>query len=627
MQGAYRAGRRQYAHGEVTGMAWELGQGLERGLLPAMEAASAALNRVVWGPPLLALLLAAGALLTWRTGFFPVRQAPAIAQNTLLALLRSDPQARQSGQGSLSQFQALSTALAATIGTGNIAGVAAAVAAGGPGTVLWMWVSALLGMSLKYAEAALAVRYRRRGPEGRWKSGAMYYLEASFQGRLAPLGRGLACAFALFCALAALGIGNMTQANSLAAALKSGFGLPPALTGAAAAVLVGVVALRGMGAVGRLTERLVPFMAAFYIAACLAILAMNLHRIPHMFSSILENAFDLRAVAGGAGGAAMGRAAVMGLKRGIFSNEAGLGSSAAAHGAARTSSPAQQGMWGVAEVFVDTLVLCSLTAFTILCASSTALPLETALQQVTLQPQFVTLSPAQAPNASAPSLDARLQDAPAGETPAPAPLVTRQARLALPARIDAQAQGPTRAQVYGRSARFASLTPQPGAAVTYGNIALLRGIPLTDPAGNPILDSRGSPHIQGLELQPVEGVALVTYAFSQVFGGAAGQLLCVAVSLFAFSTLLSWSFYGAGAVEYLLGRRAVPFYRALFTGFIWVGAVTRLDLVWEISDTLNGLMALPNLTGLMALSGQVSALTQSYLAQRRQAAAFGAKGA
>ncbi len=588
-------------------MASGLWKALEEGLFPAIAAINEVLNRAVWGVPLLALLLGAGALLTWRTGFFPVRQAPAIARHTLLTLARRDPQARQGRQGSLSQRQALSTALAATIGTGNIAGVAAAVAMGGPGTVLWMWISALLGMSLKYAEAALAVRYRRRGPEGQWKSGAMYYLEASFRGKLAPLGRALAGLFALFCALAALGIGNMAQANSLSSALKSGFGLPPALTGAAAAALVGAIAYRGMGTVGRVTERLVPLMAAFYIAACLAILIKHLDRIPSMMAGILENAFDLRAVAGGAGGAAMARAAVTGFKRGIFSNEAGLGSSATAHGAAQTDCPAQQGMWGVAEVFVDTLVLCSLTAFAILCASSNAVPLETALDRVTLQPQYVSLS-------------AQDQDAAVSQ---PVSLVARQSHLTPPVRAAAQAQGPTWARVYGRPARFASLSPQPGAAATYANIALLRGVPLADSEGNPVLDARGKPHIQALELQPVEGVALVSYAFSQVFGGAAGQLLCAAVSLFAFSTLLSWSFYGAGAMEYLLGRRAVPLYRGLFAGFIWIGAVTRLDLVWDISDTLNGLMALPNLIGLIALSGQVSALTRSYLAQRKDAALSG----
>ena len=561
-------------------------------------------NSVVWGAPFLILILGTGVLMSWRTGFFQVVRARLVARKTFLAIFRRGEVTRSGDRHAISQFQALSTALAATIGTGNIAGVATAVAIGGPGAVFWMWISAFFGMMTKYAEAVLAVYYRKRNISGEWCGGAMYYLEEGLKGKrgIGRFARPLAVLFAAFCALAALGIGNMTQANSIAASMQSAFGVPPVITGLAAAAAAGLVILKGIGAIGKLTEKLVPFMALFYIVGSLAIFLMNARQIPYVFSSILRGAFDPQAVFGGVGGTVLMRAVSMGFKRGVFSNEAGLGSSAMAHACADVREPVQQGMWGIFEVFVDTILVCTLTAFTLLSATTNALPLGEALEHITTQAQYVQIADAQA-------------QVYAGRQ---APLIDAHYNRIMPTRAAVLEGGAIRGTAYGKTLCFEGLafTPTREEDFICTNVMTLRGVPQSDASGQEMTDENGNPLIAALEFKAVEGVPLVTYAFSQRFGEAAGKVLSVAVLLFAFSTMLGWSFYGARAVEYLLGPRVVAAYKVLFVALILVGALISLDLAWAISDTLNGLMALPNLVGVAALSGVVARLTRNYTRRR-----------
>ncbi len=381
--------------------------------------------------------------------------------------------------GEISPFQALTTALAATVGTGNIAGVATAIFLGGPGAIFWMWVSAFLGMATKYSEIVLAVFYRTKVKEG-MAGGPMYFLE---RGLKLPL---LALLFALFGALAAFGIGNMVQANSVADAVRATFGLPPLFTGLSMALLGGLVILGGIRRIAVVTSALIPAMALFYLAGAFLILFTFRAEIPAAFGTVFSAAFQGHAAAGGLAGAGVLAAWRFGIARGIFTNEAGLGSASIAHAVARTSHPVRQGMWGMLEVFIDTHVICTVTALVLL--------------------------------------------------------------------------------------------------------------------------------VTGAAFSGLEGAAMTVEAYSRGLPGATGQyIIAVSLVFFAFSTLLSWSYYGEKCFEYLLGGRGGKTYRLLWVLLIPVGAVGGLRAVWALADILNGLMALPNLIGLMGLSGVLVRLTREYL--------------
>ena len=381
--------------------------------------------------------------------------------------------------GAISQFQALATALAGTIGTGNIVGVATAITAGGPGAIFWMWISALVGMMTKYAENVLGNRYRYRDAQGKWVGGPMVYIERG-------LGcRWLAVLFAVFCAAASFGIGNMTQANSISGALASSFGLSPLAVGIAVATLAGVVILGGIKRLASVTERLVPFMAVTYTLGGVLIICLNWRGIPAAFSAILSDAFTLRAAGGGAVGFILSDAVRYGVARGVFTNEAGLGSSVIVNSASNVKEPVRQGMWGIFEVFFDTIVMCTITALAILTS--------------------------------------------------------------------------------------------------------------------------------GAHLLGGDGAELAIAAFSSGFGRFGGVFITLAVCCFAFATILGWSYYGERAVDYLFGARARIGYRLCFIGMTVVGCVGSLQLVWSVSDTFNGLMALPNLIAVLLLSPEVFAATRDYL--------------
>lgn len=460
----------------------------------ALAAGCRALADWLWGPLGLAALAGAGLYLTLRSRAFVQRRPGLWLGAAASALGRGQGRA----PGELSGFQSMCTALAATVGTGNLVGVAAAIYFGGPGAVFWMWVMAFLGMSTRYVEDVLGILYRRRAPDGGWLGGPMYYLRDGVGG---PAGRALAALFAGCCVLAALGMGNMSQANAIAENLQAACGLPRPAAGLALAVLGGAVLLGGARRVAAVTQRLVPFMALGYIAAALAALLLLRDRVPAALGAIFRGAFGLQAAAGGAVGQGLSRAVAWGLRRGAFSNEAGLGSAVLAHSCAHVDAAPRQGLLGVFEVFVDTHVLCTLTALVVLAS---------------------------------------------------------------------------------------------------GVVDLATGHPAP-----------------GTDLGPG---TLVAAAFGAALGPAAPWLVTAAVGLLAFSTLLGWGQYGAAAFGYLTGGRAAWLYPALYPLCTLAGALAPLTPVWAFADAANGLMLLPNLAGVLALSGQAWQATAAWLRGRPQRA-------
>ncbi|MBU5626238.1 sodium:alanine symporter family protein [Oscillibacter sp. MSJ-2] len=448
-------------------------------------------NGFVWGVPMMILIVGTGVFFTVRTGFLQIRKFGFVMKNTVGKCFRKT----KARPGSVTPVQALTTALAATVGTGNIAGVCGAIALGGPGAVFWMWVSALFGMCTKFSEVTLAIAFRERNRKGDWVGGPMYYIKNG-------LGSGwkwLGAIFAVFGSLAAFGIGNMTQVNTIAAtigtALTQFIGLSKGElqllylgVGILAAVIAALVYLGGVKRIGSVTEKLVPVMALIYIAGSLFVIISHARHIGPVLISIFEGAFHPDAAMGGVLGTGIAQVVKSGVGRGLFSNEAGLGSAPIAHAAADTNSAVQQGLFGIFEVFADTIVICTLTALTVLCS---------------------------------------------------------------------------------------------GVKVPYGQ--------------NDI------------------GADLAIGAFTTSFGGrTAGVLIAIGLTLFALSTTLSWGLYGTRCAEYLFGPGIIKPYQMTFCVFMVIGATMKLDLAWAIADTLNGLMAIPNLIALLLLSPVVIRLTREY---------------
>lgn len=427
----------------------------------------------VWGWPMLILLLGTGVVLGVLTRFIVLRKMGFVLKNTLLKMFKKG----SGGEGEVSAFQAVSTALAATVGTGNIAGVALAIAVGGPGAVFWMWLSAILGMTTKFSEVILAVTYRVKDDQGSFSGGPMYYIARGLGQKW------LAKVFALFGALASFGIGCMTQSNSIAESLKTSYGIDPKIIGIVLAVLAGIVIIGGIKRIGTVTEKLVPFMAAFYILGAIVIILINFTKIPEAFSLIFTSAFTGHAAVGGFAGSTLMMAMKLGVARGVFTNEAGLGSAPIAHAAATTDHPVRQGLWGVFEVFVDTIVICTMTALVVL--------------------------------------------------------------------------------------------------------------------------------VSGVWDSGLQGAALTTAAFEEGFRGGK-NIVSVGLALFAFSTILGWSYYGEKCTQYLFGKKFIIVYRLIYIPLVFVGAIGGLQYIWAISDTLNGLMAIPNLIGLLFLSGAVVTLVKDF---------------
>lgn len=439
----------------------------------------------VWGPFLLIpLLLGAGLYLTIRLGGIQfTKLIPALA---LGIIKRKDP----GSEGDISQFQALTTALAATIGTGNIVGVATALAIGGPGALFWMWVTGLVGMASKYAEAYLGVRFRGTDTAGEKSGGPQYYLERGIKG---PVGKILGLAFAIFAVIACFGIGNMTQGNAIASNVESSWNIPIWVTGLILTVLVMVVLVGGIKSIGRVTAGLVPVMVVFYVLGGLYILLVNLGALPAAFAQIFTEAFTGASATGGFAGAAIIIVIQYGVARGMFSNESGLGSAAIAAAAAQTTHPVRQGLVSMTQTFIDTIIVVSITGLVIVATGT-----------------------------------------------------------------------------------WSQTDPETGEQIS---AALMTG-----------------------------------EAFSYGLPGQWGHwVVTIGLVLFAFSTMLAWSYYGERNIERLFGRRLVMPFRVFFSLIVFVGATAELEVVWLFSDIFNGLMALPNLIGLLVLSGLIARETKFYL--------------
>lgn len=433
----------------------------------------------VWGPPMLVLLVGTGIYLTLRLR--GVQITGLIHALYLAFIVRKE----KGAEGDITHFQALMTALAATVGTGNIAGVATAIFSGGPGALFWMWMTGLFGMATKYAEAVLAVRYRVKDKKGEMCGGPMYYLSLGLK---KPW---LGTLFAIFAAISAFGIGNMVQSNSVAEAVRVTFHIPNWITGVILAVLTGLVILGGIRSIARVTEYLVPIMIVVYMVSALVVLFLEWDKVPLVFSLVFSKAFTPTAALGGFAGATIKEAIRFGVARGVFSNESGLGSSPIAAAAAQTTTPTAQALVSMTQTFIDTIIVCSMTGFVIL--------------------------------------------------------------------------------------------------------------------------------VTGVWTSGATGSELTAKAFSAALPGNLGNLVVtVGLILFAYSTVLSWSYYGEKSIEYLLGEASVIPYRLIFTLFVFIGAFTQLELVWSFADIMNGLMALPNLIGLLALAGVVVEETNRYFAKRRK---------
>lgn len=443
-----------------------------------VSALLAAVNNFVWGPVMLALLVGTGIFLTIRLKFLPWRN---LGYAIKMVFSKRDKHA-----GDISPFQSLMTALSATIGTGNIVGVATAMVLGGPGALVWMWIAAAFGLSTKYGESVLAVKYRETNSVGEMAGGPMYAMKNGINN---GFGRLLAVLFSLFAVLASFGIGNMTQANSISAALNSSYGIPTWAVGAVIMVLALSVLVRGIRRIGLVSSIIVPTMAVFYLIASVIVIVVNFDAVPAGVEQMFAMAFSTESVAGGIGGsivASMLTAMRWGVARGVFSNEAGLGSAPIAAAAARTDHASRQGYVNMTGTFFDTMIICMLTGL-----------------------------------------------------------------------------------VIASSGMLGTVDPETGKLVS--------------------------------------GVQLTILAFSTVFGTYGKLIVSIAIALFAFSTILGWEYYGEKALEYLIKARPVIMgYRVLFSLITFVGATTTLEIVWNFSDTMNGLMIIPNLICLLWLNKDIA---------------------
>ena len=465
-------------------------------MLSTIESINSVINNFIWGLPAMICIIGVGIVLSVKTRFIQIRKFPYAMKITIGRMLKK----RKASDGALTPFQAVCTALAATVGTGNIAGVAGAIAIGGPGAVFWMWISAILGMCTKFSEVVLAVHFRETNNNGELVGGPMYYIKNGLKKHW----HWLAYLFSALGVLTVFGTGNATQVNTITAALDSAlinYNIISAdsthminlIIGIIIMILIALIMIGGIKRIGRVTEKLIPFMAVLYIILAIGVVLVNINNVPAVFKSIFQGAFSPASVTGGAVGSFF-MSMKKGVSRGIFSNEAGLGSSVMVHSSSNVKEPVRQGMWGIFEVFADTMVVCTLTAFAVL--SSGLIDLDT-----------------------------------------------------------------------------------------------------------------------GAVLVDVSGSALVGQAFATVFGSFGPAFIAIAILLFAFSTVLGWSHYGSKAWEYLFGTKSTIVYKVAFVLMIFIGCTMNLGLAWDLSDTFNGLMAIPNLIGVIALSPVVMKITKNYVAR------------
>lgn len=478
--------------------------------LEALTNINDAVNEFIWVKIGLVLLIGTGILMTCCTKFFQVTHLRHWWKETIGSVFKKNSSStKKTDKKSISQFQALCTALAATIGTGNIAGVAAAIVVGGPGAVFWMWIAAFFGMMTNFSENVLGIYFRRRNKDGEWSGGAMYYLKDGLGAKKGckHIGMVLAVLFSIFAILASFGIGNMGQVNKITLNIQEAFfsgveaptvfgvSVVPIVIGACLMILTALIVIGGLQRIAAVAEKVVPFMAVLYVIGALIVFFVHIDKIGDIFASIFRFAFGIEAVAGGAAGVVISKVITQGCKRGVFSNEAGLGSSVMVHSSSNVKEPVKQGLWGIFEVFFDTIVVCTMTAVVVLSSG----------------------------------------------------------------KIDLQT---------------------------------------------------------GLAVEGTNDATLVADAFANVFGPAGRAFIALAVLLFAFTTVLGWSQYGSKSVEYLFGLKGVKIYKVIFVLMIMSGAVMTSSLAWDISDTFNGFMMIPNLIGVIVLCPLVMKITRNYVRRR-----------
>ena len=459
-------------------------------MLAAIESINSAINNFIWGVPAMICIIGVGLFFSIRTRFLQIRKFPYAIKTTIGRMFRK----KNASDGALTPFQAVCTALAATVGTGNIAGVAGAIAIGGPGAVFWMWISAILGMCTKFAEVTLAVHFREVNADGELVGGPMYYIKNG----LSKHWHWLAYLFSAFGVLTVFGTGNATQINTITTAINSALlnyniisedsvSTSNLIIGIIIAALVALILLGGVKRIGNVTEKLVPFMAVFYILLAIGVIIMNIQHVPGVFAAIFEGAFKPSAVTGGVVGSFF-MSMKKGVSRGIFSNEAGLGTGSIAHACADTQKPVKQGLFGIFEVFTDTILICTLTALVILCS---------------------------------------------------------------------------------------------GVSITYGQAA---------------------------------GAELTISGFTSTYGNWVSIFTAIAMCCFAFSTTLGWGLYGARCIEFIFSSKVIKPFMVVYSLVAILGATVDLGLLWNIAETFNGLMAIPNLIAVFLLSGTVVRLTKEYFA-------------
>lgn len=536
------------------------------------------IDEAVWGPLMLTLMLGTSIYLTVRLKFLPWRKLGYALRSTFTKESR-----QKSENGDISPFSALTTTLAATIGTGNIVGVATAMVAGGPGALVWMWISALFGLSSKYSECMLAVKYRGVNEAGEMSGGPMYTMERAFRNK--KLGRCLGWCFALFAVVASFGVGNMTQSNSISEALYVSFNVPIRVCGVVFMALSLFVMVGGIRKIAGITSVVVPVMAVFYMVGGICVIVGNAAGIPEGLREMFQMAFSPRAVCGGVGGtitASLMQSMRFGVARGIFSNEAGMGSAAITAAAATGDSPVRQGYINMTGNFWDTLVVCSITGLCI--ASSGVLG--------TMQVETSGIYQAEGNTLQVIAVDEGYHAMDRTYT-----YSMEDGRLMLRDRED------------GRKMLLERVGQSPSAG------SAVAGLWRTGAGERYRFGADGS-YVFG---RPVQGAALTILAFETVLGQAGGWMVSIGIVLFAFATILGWEYQGEKAFEYMVGSpKYHMIYRILYGVMVYVGATTALDLVWNFSDIANALMAIPNLICLLALSGIVAKDTFAFSQNKKQ---------
>lgn len=527
-----------------------------------------AIDDFVWGPVMLVLLVGTGIFLTIRLKFRPWRNLGYALKSTLSKEARTTSR----GTGDVSPFSALTTALAATIGTGNIVGVATAMVAGGPGALVWMWISACFGLTSKFSECMLAIKYREVNEKGEMSGGPMYTMKKGFKNK--KLGAFLGMLFAVFAVIASFGIGNMTQANSISESLNSTFGFSPTVVGIVLTVLALVIIVGGIKTISKVSSVVVPLMAVFYIIAGLVVIVINIQNVPAGMAMIFKMAFSFDAVGGGLCGAitaAMMNAMRYGVARGVFSNEAGMGSAAITAAAATTDDPVRQGYINMTGTFWDTIVVCTITGLCI--ASSGVLGMTDTAVKGTY-------------DVVANNIIVVAQDSENKKVSADYTYELEGENLIL-TYVDDQKEKQTVELSYADKQKSPST---------------IEGT-WNDASGNEYIFENGKYEYN----EVVKGAALTIAAFSSALGKIGGYLVTIGIALFAFSTILGWEYHGEKAFEYIFNTHKYNMlYRIFFSLIVFVGATTALDIVWNFSDIANALMAIPNLICMLALSGVIA---------------------